>query len=616
MRQTRAGSIARSIETIVIEESDRLGRGVTGREAHSAWARCNGDVPLKNFVGNLTSLVKSGILVAVEGSYGHTRYAHHSDLKTRAGDDGAGMLAVVYDALCAAHAAKVATCAGQTDVLTNDVTLALRATGRLLPGHTITENLLRLSRGGSRGHNEWKISRAIRTRAISPGGRATNWWRPADALDPPSRDARPRSRRDATLVAVATAVKELGRPAAATEIGEWVKACRDSDPVAAALNASVIAQEIRFAVSSVKLPRGNQVARNRGNLACHGGAETYWYVTDDSTRAEQPAGVAACRIADVIAVYLPEHEVAGISDLSAEARMLECAPLLRLADLRRTLLRTRVAAEVGDIAIIAAVDLLRRSISTVTGWAEAALGSWAPRSDYQKRRAENTLKGCDAIADLCRRPISLDHCEISYVGIAATLERADVCRLALAAGLLRGEDAAMRLLPRAFGDTRRFPGAMGPAAAVQRPPGFTSASAPIVLDRVEVLVCIHTCVGLPGALALIHSALALMGHVLRDAAVIRRVLDEIRLGEAPARRALVVALGLLGESVSFETGVSDPNDPLDIEAYILASTLVGAQYGLEAATLVYNSATNALAWDVADAALARLEAGDIVGVVG
>jgi hypothetical protein len=226
------------------------------------------------------------------------------------------------------------------------------------------------------------------------------------------------------------------------------------------------------------------------------------------------------------------------------------------------------------------------------------------------------LNECDAISDLYRLSKFVQNTAAKHVGTVGLLDHESVGNITLAAGLLQRDKTAMMFLPKGFNDARRFPGCVKVPAPPQRPYMFPSTTVPTVLDRVDVLVCIHTEVALPGALALVHSALALMGHVLRDASVLRGILNEIRPGEASARRGLVVALGLLGESVPFDIGVSDPNDPLDIEAYILASTLVDAVHGLEAATLAYASASNPLAWDVADAALARLEAGDVIGVVG
>jgi hypothetical protein len=81
-------------------------------------------------------------------------------------------------------------------------------------------------------------------------------------------------------------------------------------------------------------------------------------------------------------------------------------------------------------------------------------------------------------------------------------------------------------------------------------------------------------------------------------------------------RAAVVGLGLLGEMVCPDEGIVAPGDPSDIEAYILSAALVDIPTAIRAARFAYQRATTAVAREVADAALARLEAGDFLGVIG
>jgi hypothetical protein len=103
--------------------------------------------------------------------------------------------------------------------------------------------------------------------------------------------------------------------------------------------------------------------------------------------------------------------------------------------------------------------------------------------------------------------------------------------------------------------------------------------------------------------------------VLRDASVIRTLLHALEPSEFVFRRAAVVALGLLGESVSTDEGIALRGDPADIEALILSGSLVDVTTGIRAANDAYQLATSAAAREAADAALARLEGGDFLGVI-
>lgn len=82
------------------------------------------------------------------------------------------------------------------------------------------------------------------------------------------------------------------------------------------------------------------------------------------------------------------------------------------------------------------------------------------------------------------------------------------------------------------------------------------------------------------------------------------------------RHGAVVALGLLGEPTPIAEAVPDPASALDLEAFVLAATLADPATALAAATDAYRYGRGGPALDAADAAAARLEAGDILGVVG
>lgn len=111
-------------------------------------------------------------------------------------------------------------------------------------------------------------------------------------------------------------------------------------------------------------------------------------------------------------------------------------------------------------------------------------------------------------------------------------------------------------------------------------------------------------------------AIDILGYVLRDASVLRATLEALTPGDFIFRRALVVALGLLGAVVPVEMALGDPRDEMDVEAFVLGASLAGPVEGEAAAECAYRYATSGAARSAADRALACLQAGDLLGVIG
>ena len=147
-------------------------------------------------------------------------------------------------------------------------------------------------------------------------------------------------------------------------------------------------------------------------------------------------------------------------------------------------------------------------------------------------------------------------------------------------------------------DARRVPAPAGPAG----PRAFTSP--PAVIDRVDALL-LYDAVALLRTAALLAPAQLLLGHLLRDAASLGAQLDRVPAGDDVSRRALVVALGLLGAPPASEAAVPDVRSVPDAAAYLLAVTLADAGGG----------AALGAARAVTDAALLRLGAGRLLSVV-
>jgi hypothetical protein len=95
----------------------------------------------------------------------------------------------------------------------------------------------------------------------------------------------------------------------------------------------------------------------------------------------------------------------------------------------------------------------------------------------------------------------------------------------------------------------------------------------MLVDRVDAMTAIMDAVSPPRTTTLMHSARALLGHVLRDGGVLRGVLATLPPTRGDARRPLVLALALLGEAVAYEEAVPRPDDEMDTAVYLLSLVL-------------------------------------------
>ena len=90
------------------------------------------------------------------------------------------------------------------------------------------------------------------------------------------------------------------------------------------------------------------------------------------------------------------------------------------------------------------------------------------------------------------------------------------------------------------------------------------------LDRVDAVRTAFGQLPLPQAAALLASAAACLGPVIRDIPAVRDQLARTPAGQASHRRAAVVALGLLGDVEGVQDTEIVLDDPLDVAAAALA----------------------------------------------
>lgn len=135
------------------------------------------------------------------------------------------------------------------------------------------------------------------------------------------------------------------------------------------------------------------------------------------------------------------------------------------------------------------------------------------------------------------------------------------------------------------------------------------------VDRVEAIDAVYELFSVPRARSLITDARRLLGHLLRDAALLRNLLDDLDDRMGFPRGALIVGLGMLGEAVSFERAVPDCSIQDAAVGWALAVALddwrEAEQELVEGRQIAFGPARQVL-----DTALPRSRSGYWISVVG
>ena len=93
------------------------------------------------------------------------------------------------------------------------------------------------------------------------------------------------------------------------------------------------------------------------------------------------------------------------------------------------------------------------------------------------------------------------------------------------------------------------------------------------LDRVDVLSALAETLEAPRSRSLLQAGATVLGRVLRDPVVLTKALGRCAPHEQYARRALMVALGLVGAQPSIE---GPPSDEADVRALLTGIAVSGA----------------------------------------
>lgn len=373
-------------------------------------------------------------------------------------------------------------------------------------------------------------------------------WIPATARG--SHGTVPRERADTLRRAVKAAAKGAGRPISRRELRWWLSGQSLEAGQERMLGALLKSVAYRDAASA----RDSAIGVVTGPLSCHGGAAARYHLGSPSSVQRD-----ACRITDASVALRVADELASLQ----AARHELSAPSDALGGF--VAIRTRLLAHAwhahagGEPA--EALKLAIRAATAIAAW-----GIAEPRASDGVRQA----RGREAARVLADLRASEGLLESEYprwtssslrprgVGEAATVSLHEVREFAdmlAAAGELR-----VARLEKTYATAKRFPvrGAQ-PSTLARSARRLSPGDRLAVVDRVDAISdLVHHLVAARAA-SLVNAAAGLLGHVMRDAATVTELLDGLDRESTPrngaARRAVVVALGMLGAEVEAERAI-------------------------------------------------------------
>jgi hypothetical protein len=361
-------------------------------------------------------------------------------------------------------------------------------------------------------------------------------------------------------------------------------------------------------------------------LVAYGGAPPHY-----RTGAPTAEDYLACWLNDAVYAYRPADEMLGIAALRRRAETLGIPLFAQLAELRGTALSVAVAevcaasqvetraAGAGDPPVADAVATNLHALEVLSSWLQQASDgrglSAAQRSRHQRGlvvqrhqlEAVRSLAATSTFQD-AMRGAATGRCRV--VGEAAGVGTPDLLPYATAVAQVLGHEDSLQLARNLVAAARRVPLT---GARIRRP----RWNLDVGIDRVDALLLIFRALSLPRTATLLAAAQGVLGGVVRDAAVLAGLLAGVPTRAGEARRALVVALGLLGVVTDLEVAVPDPTDADDTAAYVLAARLAEPDHRCFADWLLAadRRAEDRAAREVTDLARARLDAGSVLSVI-
>lgn len=220
------------------------------------------------------------------------------------------------------------------------------------------------------------------------------------------------------------------------------------------------------------------------------------------------------------------------------------------------------------------------------GVADRAIASWV---DENAHLAEHQREGC--VREMRERGRQRESAAEVLAADVPHLHTAGRLRIVAVAGLvtLAELEPMLQTLARTHHElaprrnvwlapVRRFPDPARPRV------GFAEAATHVVhLDRVDALLALAGTVHAPQAQTLLRLGHAVLGHVLRDANAFDAWLEVLVDEDDQARRACVVAAGLIGYAVLWSLACPKPDGAADAAAWVLG--LVAADHSRDAEVL-------------------------------
>ncbi|MCO4099745.1 hypothetical protein [Gemmatimonas sp.] len=607
----RSGSRAASVYQVLEAECERLGRTITKREWWLAVDATPTERPLhlNHFYGVVKLLVARRLVVgtAVPGTV--TTYRPLGSVVAHAG--------LVEDPTIQALLEVVRRLSSERGraVSTREINAAMRTAGVVMNGNVTTPRLTALADVTGRVH-------APRVRCVpvfAPGRLTpTYYWQPWDtALPTPEIPLDPSS---VVRVAVWHAEVVLGRPVKLEEVRRWAQV-HDTD-VARAFRALRRTKQYfeHFAMhGAVRAPgrrSSEQSEALRTPWTCAGGAAQHYSAISLGTGLTSTAVAEGSATAEPIDVGIPEscerlgavyasalavavdahrtwqdlaHKATRPTPAGAgdhRALLLQATAILQLFDDGERHMRERGAlfasghdAHRHDLAHTAtfegAVARAHSAMAIYRQWVEHAkeTGRNVETKRFELRWQHDALAALVPLRTLCQRLVadapSSDARLVRLQTVGAhsgVVVRAALPALVAARRLLGETGTTLeRRAYHALDTVRRVPGMTPKTGTTTR--AFYAAGA---LDRVDAVRTAFGQLPLPRAAAILASAAAWLGPVVRDIAVVRDQLDRTPGGHASHRRAAVVALGLLGDPEVATHPAIRLDDPLDVAAAALA----------------------------------------------
>lgn len=574
--------------------------------------------------------VREGVIVRVGGRKGFTQYAHRDYVVPPRSDDHAvrGMLDAVYAAV--AQYGRPAS--------TREITLVALARGVSLPGPDHARSYLKVLERPTMlsADGQTREPKIVRTMQRGSSGMHYNFWAPVDAGMVLAHEVVPPENHTGIVrLAIAEAERELGRPVTRRDIVRWAcVAKRRAEPVSEAarlLNTGHIGPTLCSA-----LRKSRQKLHTRGvitpvtNQFTGVGLAQKRYTLRDEDDPMLPMLRRGCLMEDAFDFYRPAAELDGIAGLNQSSYVGESQVGQIIGAARRIALFRSLSEALGQ-GWEAGLPSFQQSVATRERWVaelytlrqehgEAIRGAGGESHGYnvEIRQAHQNLIAACAVLDasesqsepLASRPVRiLDHTT------AVTAESVMVYLDVAARMFGYGEDCKRNLWLR----VRRVPNLVDAAGRLtgreRRRPTAGGPPWRWGVDRVDALLALCDAVGLPRASAAVGQARLLLGHVVRDIHLFRECLAACPPSARATRRAIVLALSLLGDRMTLGELILDPADPADVTYACLAAVFVDLE-SAEALILQIDEIAQGAARTVSAAAHRRVRAGHLFAMVG